>query len=222
MTRGLLLLLLVSLLLMRGELDLGALDPQLGVARQTPLSPDPRLLDATPVPMAAIPIAMASSDATQTPRDPGILLELNRRTYQLTARDLSDDDTGPALKVVLGSPAHPTPAGNFRLYQVVHSPEWQPGSAARARGAEPVPASEAGPMGIAKIPFAAGGIALHGGAHPLLLGKPVSLGCVRTQDADLDNLIAWLGDQGALGTSRPRENGESQQAFLRPARIVVR
>ena len=214
MTRGLLLLLLVSLPFLGGELELRAPDSRSPAARQLPLELDPRSLDPTPIPLA-------SRESTK-PRDPGILLELNRTTYQLTARDLSDQDTGPALKVVLGSPAHPTPAGTFPIYQVVHSPEWQPGSIARARGAEPVPASVAGPMGIAKIPFAAGGIALHGGAHPLLLGKPVSLGCVRTQDADLDNLIAWLGDQGALGKNRRRENGESQQAFLRPARIVVR
>jgi len=215
MTRGYLLLLLVSPLLVSVRPDLRAPEAQSLAARPVPLQLDPRPLDATPIPIA-------SSETVRRPRDPGILLELNRTTYQLTARDLSDQDTGPALKVVLGSPAHPTPSGTFPIYQVVHSPEWQPGSVARARGAEPEAASMAGPMGIAKIPFAAGGIALHGGAHPLLLGKPVSLGCVRTQDADLNDLIAWLGDQGALGKTRSRENGESQQAFLRPARIVVR
>jgi hypothetical protein len=215
MTRGHLLLLLLLPLLASSELNLRAPDSQSLAARPVPLELDPRPLDPTPIPVA-------SSETVRRPRDPGILLELNRTTYQLTARDLSDQDAGPALKVVLGSPAHPTPAGSFPIYQVVHSPEWQPGSVARARGAEPVPASAAGPMGIAKIPFAAGGIALHGGAHPLLLGKPVSLGCVRTQDADLMHLIAWLGDRGALGKTRRQKNGESQQAFLRPARIVVR
>ncbi len=155
-------------------------------------------------------------------RDQGILLELDRETFQLTARDLRDDVTGPQLRVVLGSPAHPTPTGSFPLYQVIRSPEWVPGEEARARGAEPVEASTAGPMGVAKIPFGAGGIALHGGGHPLLLGKPVSLGCVRAMDSELVDLLDWLGDHGALGHPVRRASGEGQQAFLRRARIVVR
>jgi hypothetical protein len=78
-------------------------------------------------------------------------------------------------------------------------------------------------MGAAKIPFAGGGsIALHGGGDPRLLGKPVSGGCVRSADGDLLRLIAWLHGQGALGSSRSREDGEVHRAFLRPARLIVR
>ena len=155
-------------------------------------------------------------------RDRGVLFELDRATFQLTVRDLRDDATGPQLRVVLGSPAHPTPTGSFPIYQVIHSPKWIPGSVARSRGAEEIEASAAGPMGVAKIPFAAGGIALHGGAHPLLLGKPVSLGCVRTRDDELVGLLDWLEDQGALGRPVASASGESQQGFLRRARIIVR
>ena len=155
-------------------------------------------------------------------RDPGILLELDRAGYELTARDLRGEAEGPRLSVVLGSPNHPTPSGQYPLYQVIETPEWRPGPEARAAGARPESASPRGPLGIAKIPFAGGGIALHGGAHPRLLGKPISLGCVRTADADLLDLIDWLDARGALGPSRSHANGEAHRAFLRPARIRVR
>jgi hypothetical protein len=77
-------------------------------------------------------------------------------------------------------------------------------------------------MGVAKIPFAQGGaVALHGGGHPDLLGKPVSSGCVRAGDADLLRLIAWLHQQGALGPVNENAAGELRRDFVRRARIVV-
>jgi lipoprotein-anchoring transpeptidase ErfK/SrfK len=61
---------------------------------------------------------------------------------------------------------------------VVRNPGWSPGAIARSVGAHELPPSADGPLGAGKIPFAERGeIALHGGANPLLLGKPVSLGC---------------------------------------------
>jgi hypothetical protein len=118
-------------------------------------------------------------------RERGVVLELDREHFSLTARDLDHQLDGPTLRVVLGSPAHPTPSGEFPVWTAVRNPGWWPGPFARALGAEPEPPSDRGPLGAGKIPFAKDGrIALHGGAHPLLLGKPVSLGCVRALDAD--------------------------------------
>lgn len=153
----------------------------------------------------------------------GVLLQLDRAHFTLTARDLDRETTGPTLRVALGSPAHPTPSGEFPAYRVVLNPGWKPGPVARALGAKPVPPSARGPLGAGKIPFAEGGeIALHGGANPLLLGKPVSLGCVRALDEDLMALLDWLEAQGALDPVSSSGGREVQQAFRRPVRIVVR
>ena len=157
------------------------------------------------------------------PGDPGLLLELDRAAFEISVRDLRDEAVGPRFRVVLGSPSHPTPSGEFPLYRVLRSPEWKPGPDARAAGAMAEPASKLGPLGVAKIPFAEGGsIALHGGAHPRLLGKPVSLGCVRAADADMLELLAWLESRDALSPPQERANGERLQSFRRPARIRVR
>ena len=129
--------------------------------------------------------------------DPGVLLELERESFTLRAVDLAQ--------------------------VVVRNPGWSPGRFARSLGARSVRPSRRGPMGAAKIPFAEQGeIAVHGGAQPLLLGKPVSLGCVRTVDAELLGLVEWLEARGALSGPRRHADGEVHQAFRRPARVIVR
>jgi hypothetical protein len=155
--------------------------------------------------------------------DPGVLLELDRETFEVRARDLASGAVGPSLRVVLGSPAHPTPSGTFPLHVVVRNPGWVPGEIARSVGAHPQPPSAEGPLGVGKIPFAERGeIALHGGANPLLLGKPVSLGCARATDADLLRLFSWLEQQRALQRPVAIAGGELRQYFRRPARVSVR
>jgi hypothetical protein len=155
--------------------------------------------------------------------DPGILLELDREGYQLSVLDLRSREPGPPIRVVLGSPAHSTPAGSYPVSRVILNPAWQPSDEALAAGAEGLPPSLDGPMGVAKIPFAElGSVALHGGGDLLLLGKPVSGGCVRARDADLLRVIAWLYRQGVLGPALPQEDGEVHRFFQRPVRMRVR
>ena len=167
--------------------------------------------------LLCVPLLIAGSG------DPGVLLELDRGTFEVRARDLASGAEGPSLRVVLGSPAHPTPSGSYPLYVIVRNPGWNPGAIARSSGAREVPPSAKGPLGVGKIPFAERGeIALHGGANPLLLGKPVSLGCARATDQDLLKLLGWLEQQRALQTPVAIAGGEMRQYFRRPARVSVR
>lgn len=178
----------------------------------------PRLL----LVFGALAAAAAAAPARVVERPSDLLIEVNLADFSLTALDLRDGSPGPRFSVVLGSPGHPTPPGDFPIYQVVHNPGWRPGPTARSRGAIDATPSSAGPMGVAKFPFAPGGFALHGGAHPLLLGKPISLGCIRARDEDLGDLIAWLTDRGALA-SRDVPSGEELRQALRVAlRIRIR
>jgi hypothetical protein len=153
--------------------------------------------------------------------DPGVELDLDLERFELRARDLRSEREGPSLRVATGSPAHPTPQGSFPVHVVVRNPRWTPGQTARDRGARVRSASSDGPLGIAKISFGPEGVALHGGARRLLIGKPVSLGCVRALDADLETLLAWLEAAGALGPPRAADDGEVHQSIRRRTRIVV-
>jgi hypothetical protein len=147
---------------------------------------------------------------------------VDRETFLLSARDLRSGEPGPELLVTTGSPRHQTPTGSYPLYTVVLDPAWRPGEQAREAGAQPQPSRFDGPLGAAKLPFGSGGYAIHGGAHPLLLGKPVSLGCVRADDRQLLGLLDWMRSRRALGRAVAQPSGERHQALLRPARIVIR
>jgi lipoprotein-anchoring transpeptidase ErfK/SrfK len=153
--------------------------------------------------------------------DPGLVIEIDRESYVLHAQDLRDDVEGPSTRVAMGSPSHATPTGMFPIHQVVHDPAWSPGANARKKGASAFAASPNGPMGVAKLPFAPGGYALHGGGQRVVLGKPVSLGCVRMTDADILELIDWMRERDALRARPPGGSGERSEPLLRPARIVI-
>jgi hypothetical protein len=59
-----------------------------------------------------------------------------------------------------------------------------------------------------------------------VLGRPISAGCVRTRDADLLRVIAWMDLAGALGDpvldADAPEQGEVRRPVQRPTWIVVR
>lgn len=154
--------------------------------------------------------------------DPGFALVLDLARNQLMSRDLRSGERGPELRVAVGSPAHPTPRGRFRLGRVILRPGWQPGTAASEAGAHSVRSSLTSPMGVAKLPFAENGaIALHGGGEPGVLGKPVSSGCVRAADADLLRLLVWIDLHRGLAPSQPGTSGEVVRDLWRPTYLTV-
>lgn len=165
--------------------------------------------------------ASARAGDRPAPRDPGIRFELDRDTYRVHVVDLASGEAGPEIPVAIGSPAHPSPHGEYRVWQVVHDPAWNPGRTARSLGARRVEPGPDGPLGIAKIPIS-GEYALHGGASWLTVGKPVTLGCLRATDESIRTLIDWLELHGALARMPSARSGERPQAFARPARFVIR
>lgn len=186
---------------------------------------DPRraIAMAAVVTLAVATAALAAPPAPAAPLDPGFAIELDSTRGELRARDLRSGTDGPVLRVAVGSPAHPTPKGRFRMGRVILRPTWTPSDFARSAGARHEAASLGSPMGVAKIPFANGGaIALHGGGDPDVLGKPVSGGCVRVADADLLRLIAWLELQDALAPPRREASGEVVRDLWRTVRFRVR
>ena len=168
-----------------------------------------------------VPLLAPGPPAADSGADADFELDLDLVNNRLRVRERGGE-WAEEFRVAVGSPAHPTPRGSFSLGRVILRPAWTPGATAAAAGAEPSASSFDSPMGVAKIPFAAGGqIALHGGGDPDVLGKPVSSGCVRASDADLLRLIAWLHLRGALAPTREMPNGELLRDFQRPARLRV-
>lgn len=176
--------------------------------------------DISRVALAAL--GAAALALTGAARDPGVHVRVDLARFELVAVDARRPDAALVLPVATGSPEHPSPSGRYAPREVVRNPGWQPGAQARAWGAEAMDPSDHTPMGVAKIPLAGNGFSLHGGANPLVIGKPVSLGCVRLSDADMLALLAWLERAGALAPGQPRANGEVHQALRRPVAFEVR
>jgi lipoprotein-anchoring transpeptidase ErfK/SrfK len=155
-------------------------------------------------------------------RDPGVRVRLDLERFELVAVDARRPAEPLVLPIATGSPGHPSPTGHYAPHVVVRNPGWQPGAQARAWGAEAMEPSDHTPMGVAKIPLSGDGFALHGGANPILVGKPVSLGCVRLSDSDMLAFLDWLDRAGALAEARPAANGEILQPLRRPVAFDVR
>lgn len=175
----------------------------------------------------AVPCAVAAdakaAKTAETSADPGLVLDLDRERFEVVTHDARTGERGPRVRIVLGSPANDTPAGDYPVGRVILNPAWHPSESALDFGALPIPPSMDGPMGVAKIPFAqTGSIALHGGGDELLLGKPVSGGCVRARDADLLRIVAWLLERDALAPADVQPDGEVHRSFSRPVRLRVR
>jgi hypothetical protein len=164
----------------------------------------------------ALPILCGSAG------DPGVLIEVDLARFSLESRDLAAGAAGPALRIAVGSPTHPTPTGEFRPRRVVRNPSWLPGPHARRLGARARRPSSDGPLGAGKIPLEAGAIQIHGGADPIELGKPVSLGCVALRDESWLSLVDWLRSRDSLAPERATPHGDLVSAFRRPVRVVVR
>jgi len=170
--------------------------------------------------LALVPLLLAGSGLAGS-GDPGIELEVDLGSFALRARDLATGHPGPTLRVLIGSPANPTPPGVYRPDRLVRHPAWTPGPKARALGGRPHAPSASGPLGVGKLPLRSA-IQLHAGADRVELGKPVSLGCVGVDDASWHALVAWLEERGSLEPWRGSDVGEAETGFRRPLRVVVR
>ena len=165
---------------------------------------------------------LAAGLVSSSPAPIFLMVDLQRST--LYAQDLTreGDAQKHVVPVATGSPGYPTPTGRYRPGQLILNPRWTPGDFARKQGAKDMPASGKSPMGIAKIPIARKGeISIHAGAEQLVLGKPVTLGCVRMSDASMRGLLDWLDENGALAAPRLLENGETSRDFVRPIIVEV-
>ncbi len=148
---------------------------------------------------------------------------MSRARFELHAVDRLHGLPGPALTVSVGSPANPTPSGEYAVRRVVENPSWTPGPKARLGGAVFMEPGEETPMGVAKLPFSDdGSLAIHGGGAELVLGKPITLGCVRAGDPGMLALLEWLEARGAIAPARGSAKGERRRRMLRPMVVRIR
>src|SRR5690606_13375261 len=89
--------------------------------------------------------------------------------------------------VSVGLQGYETPAGEYRIREVIWNPWWHPPQSNWAAGREPEPPGESNPMGRVKLNFGPL-LYIHGTSEYQSLGNPASRGCVRMRNSDVIEL----------------------------------
>jgi lipoprotein-anchoring transpeptidase ErfK/SrfK len=118
----------------------------------------------------------------------------------LSARELYVEQSGSVVQtypVTVGTSAHPTPKGSFRMKHIVWNPRWVPPDEKWAKGKTAKgPGEKGNPMGKVKIFFNEPDYYIHGTLSVEELGTAASHGCIRMRNADAIELASTLMDHG--------------------------
>jgi hypothetical protein len=88
------------------------------------------------------------------------------------------------FNVAVGKQETPSPLGEFRIVNKVLDPTWYP-----TNGKPPVPAGPDNPLGKYWIGLNVDGYGIHGNSAAWSIGSPVSLGCFRLYNKDIQRLF---------------------------------
>lgn len=82
--------------------------------------------------------------------------------------------------VGIGRPGHESPVGEFTIINKIVSPTWYP------KDKEPVPPGPTNPLGNYWLGLSIRGYGIHGNISPWSIGTPVSSGCIRMHNDDIE------------------------------------
>lgn len=104
----------------------------------------------------------------------------------LTMMVYSNDMEWGRFPVAVGKMATPTPEGNFTIISKVMNPTWFPPKK------PPVPPGPGNPLGKYWFGLSRKGYGIHGNNRPSSIGHPVSNGCIRMRNEDVQRLFGVL------------------------------
>jgi hypothetical protein len=133
---------------------------------------------------AAAPSGRGDAHA-RAPQQHGLRLLLNIPARRLEV--FEGNERTRSYPVAVGTPAHPTPTGEFAISLVVWNPWWYPPPSDWARNEKPVPPGPNNPMGRVKLRFD-DLYYIHGTPDPSSIGRAASHGCVRMSNRDVVEL----------------------------------
>jgi len=91
--------------------------------------------------------------------------------------------------IASGSYDHPTPVGQFVIYEKVKDPTWLPPKSDWAKDAKPIPPGPDNPLGTRWLGFDWGGVGIHGTNAPWTVGSAASHGCMRMVTGQVEELF---------------------------------
>ena len=124
--------------------------------------------------------------------------EFKTRRIVITRKDtilelFDGDNLIAAIPIAPGSPAHPTPAGKWRILGIASMPTFRWDAGVLSRGVRTsnfymLPAGPRNPVGVAWIGLNKPGIGIHGTNNPYSIGTFASHGCMRTANWDISRI----------------------------------
>ena len=114
-----------------------------------------------------------------------IVVDLSERRVRL----FKGADLVKAYRCAIGTPAHPTPPGAWKIVLKRYRPTWvNPGSAWAASMPKSIPPGPSNPLGTRAINLSANGIRFHGTRNIASVGTAASHGCMRMYQRDIEDL----------------------------------
>ena len=124
--------------------------------------------------------------------------EFKTRRIVITRKDtilelFDGDNLIAAIPIAPGSPAHPTPAGKWRILGIASMPTFRWDAGVLNRGVRTnnfynLPPGPRNPVGVAWIGLNKAGVGIHGTNNPHSIGTFASHGCMRTANWDISRI----------------------------------
>lgn len=109
---------------------------------------------------------------------------------------VDNDEVVADYPVGVGKASTPTPAGEYRITEIVAKPAWHvPASIMKERHAPKssvVPPGPKNPLGVYFMRLNGSSLGIHGTTQPKLLPAAVSHGCVRMRNEDVTEVVSMV------------------------------
>ena len=127
----------------------------------------------------------------------GVLIDISKRELYI----YRDGDRRETFAITVGQDTHPTPEGEYKIFQIDWNPDWTPPESEWSEDEEYTPPGDPdNPMGRVRIlydpPYS-----IHGTEETETLGKDVSHGSVRMENEDIIALAKILMEAGGVEKS---------------------
>lgn len=132
-----------------------------------------------------LPVEQLQPQVTEADLGKTIVVDLSERRVRLFA----GADIEKEYRCAIGTPAHPTPTGQFKIVEKRFMPTWNnPGSAWAKSMPKSIPAGPGNPLGTRALNLDASGIRIHGTTKIHSIGTAASHGCMRMVRHDIEDL----------------------------------
>jgi len=129
--------------------------------------------------------------------DFGVVINITERELHIY-RDGNKEST---FEIAVGQESHPTPAGDYKIFQIDWNPDWTPPDSEWSEDEDYTPPGDPdNPMGRVRIIYEPP-YSIHGTEYTKTLGKDVSHGSVRMDNEDIIELAKILMVEGGVEKS---------------------